>query len=446
MYRVALAATADPPDPRPPGDAGERRLRLLRLSAEAHALLVRAGARRALCDALCRTVSAAGLFSMTWIALANSDSPFERRQTCYCRRDSATAFSDGFRRGLDRMVRGGGRGPLVRNDLAAEPGRPVWLGEAIAAGHRALATLPLIGSDETPIGYLMVFAAAAWSFDGEAVAVLREIAASAAIALGRLPAGAGQISCAAGCADSHARMEALLDHLQSVREDERALIARELHDELGQLLSAMQLELRPLDAGLQRPAGAATERLERLRMLLGSAFDELHRVVTARRPRALEDRGLGAALQWLAGDFSRRTGIACRLDIAIAEAGLSEAIATTAFRCVQECLTNVMRHACARHVRIAAAQGDDTLTLCVSDDGRGLAAGAGRGERFGMVGLRQRAESLAGRIEVASEPDRGTRIQSMLPLFPPGRLALTGARPWPRRSATAAAMAAEARA
>jgi len=219
--------------------------------------------------------------------------------------------------------------------------------------------------------------------------------------------------------ESEARLRELAAFLQTVREEERTHIARELHDELGQALTALRLDLGWL-RGKAAPLGEPTS--QRVTAALGvveQSIVSLRRISEDLRPAMLDSLGLAAALENHATQFAERTGIACELRMNREEFEVGDTLATTVFRIVQEALTNVARHAGARQVAIRIEQdataGHEGIALTVTDDGRGFDV-ANRTKRFGLLGMRERVAMLGGTLEIDSQAGRGTRVAAWLPL------------------------------
>jgi len=190
------------------------------------------------------------------------------------------------------------------------------------------------------------------------------------------------------------------------QEAERARIARELHDEAGQVLSAVALHLRALADGMD-----AEERvvLEDLRQAVNEASASLYELITELRPAALRKHGLAAAVTHQAARTAQVSGVDVRVAVDALPGDLPEETQTALFRVVQEALTNVSRHSGARHAAVIADRDGDRLRLVIEDDGRGFDAAA-PSERHGLVGIRERVELLGGRLQVESAPGRGTRV------------------------------------
>ncbi|WP_103045960.1 ATP-binding response regulator [Comamonadaceae bacterium CD01] len=220
---------------------------------------------------------------------------------------------------------------------------------------------------------------------------------------------------AAELAASEQRLAELAEHLQTSIEEERAAMAREVHDDIGGALAAVRFDLAwiarhaPAGSGLDSHAGTANEMLQH-------AIDASQRIMLNLRPPVL-DQGLAAAVQWLAQSFERRTGMAVQLHCAALSQPLAPALQLVAYRTAQEALTNVHKHAQARQVRIELSDHEGVLTLEVSDDGRGIAPGTLKKPRsFGLLGLAERARRAGGWLDVSSQPGRGTSIIVSLPL------------------------------
>lgn len=211
-------------------------------------------------------------------------------------------------------------------------------------------------------------------------------------------------------------LQRLSASLTRAREEERRRVARELHDELGQRLSAIKLDLA---RELAAPAGAAdvAGRRQALIAAVDDAMAATRRIAADLRPPMLDDLGLEAALDWLVREWAARTGVAADLRCDPIDERLSGSAATAVYRIVQEALTNVLRHARARRVALTLACESGELVLTVQDDGIGLPPGAEhkRGSS-GLMNIRERARDLGGVAEVRNLPAGGCRLQVRLPL------------------------------
>jgi signal transduction histidine kinase len=233
-------------------------------------------------------------------------------------------------------------------------------------------------------------------------------------------AGAAQAGHVARPASMRWSTEALQAREQA-REEERRRLARELHDDLGQALSGLKLQLSWLDhrlaEGTLADVNEARAKVQMMRQLVDQAMHTVRTVVTELRPEALDRLGLVAALEWQAETFARSAGVRCRFTSSTEAVELDIGRATSVFRVFQEMLTNVGRHAAASRVDVRVEQQDDELRLSVRDNGRGLQPGVEISSRaFGLLGMRERALLLGGALELTSVPRRGTTISLRIPL------------------------------
>jgi signal transduction histidine kinase len=205
----------------------------------------------------------------------------------------------------------------------------------------------------------------------------------------------------------------LTDHLERAREEERAHIARELHDELGQELTALGLALTLTRQRFARDPQCIAKNLDEIDALVSRTQASTRHLLTELRPRLLDELGLEPAIEWLVKQ-AERAGLRCRLEAGDLSA-LSPAHRTVAFRVVQEALTNVVRHAAAREVDVIVDVRAGELRVRVTDDGVGLPeAHATKG--FGLMGIRERVTTLAGRLELSARPGGGTTLSVTLPV------------------------------
>ncbi|CAM5510602.1 Oxygen sensor histidine kinase NreB OS=Stutzerimonas stutzeri OX=316 GN=CXK95_13615 PE=4 SV=1 [Stutzerimonas stutzeri] len=230
-------------------------------------------------------------------------------------------------------------------------------------------------------------------------------------------------------AASRVQLRELAAHLETVREEEKAHIAREVHDELGQVLTVLKLEISMCELGFAGLDPALAQRLQSMKRLIAQLFQRVRDVATALRPPIL-DAGLASAVEWQGRRFEERSGVACLVEVPECPLPLGNAKAIGLFRILQESLTNVMRHAQAQTVSVQLTVEDDMLCLRVGDDGRGFVETArGPGSSFGLVGMRERVQMLGGQLSIDSQPGRGTTITARVPLDPAPRssAASTGA-------------------
>jgi signal transduction histidine kinase len=209
-----------------------------------------------------------------------------------------------------------------------------------------------------------------------------------------------------------AELTELARHLQTVREDERAHLARELHDELGALLTAAKLDVARIRR-MTKTAPDIDERLKHMSALLDQGIALKRRIIEDLRPSALSNLGLTSALEILTQEFAQRSGL--QLSLELTDTATEEGDRLALYRLVQEALTNVLRHAKAKQVQVTLGEADGWLQLQIRDDGQGFnpdAVGAGH---HGLLGMRYRIESLGGTLQLLSTPGRGTLVLARLP-------------------------------
>lgn len=204
--------------------------------------------------------------------------------------------------------------------------------------------------------------------------------------------------------------------LQTVREEERTRIARELHDELGQALTGLKMDLAWIKGKMPKPQGDLGDRMQTLMGRVDGTVDAVRRIATELRPGVLDLLGLVAAIEWQTQEFGRRTGIETNLELHSDHSPVDDVRATTVFRILQEALTNVARHAKASRTQITFTQTRDQLLLEVADNGRGISHDELAGRRsLGLVGIRERAIGCGGELEIQGEAGRGTMVKVRIP-------------------------------
>ena len=214
--------------------------------------------------------------------------------------------------------------------------------------------------------------------------------------------------------ESEDKLRRLAAHLISIREEERAHIAREIHDELGQVLTGIKMEVGWLQKRLREPS--LLEKCDSMAKLIDSTVQTVRKIATGLRPEMLDDMGLIAAVSWQAKEFQKRTGIRCRTKLP-PETKLDLEISTTAFRIFQEILTNVARHSRATRVDIALELTAEALKLEVCDNGVGIPNSDLNGRKsLGLLGMRERALLFGGEVSISGTPGQGTRVSVSIPI------------------------------
>lgn len=213
------------------------------------------------------------------------------------------------------------------------------------------------------------------------------------------------------------QLRALSHRLQAAREEEGARIARELHDQLGQDLTALKLDLGRLKRSRQGAAGGAGELdawLDQMGDQIDACVESVRRISSELHPSVLDRLGLGAALEWLTRGFERASGLPCRFEASGDPGSLEAPLAAALFRITQEALTNVARHAGATGVAVRLEGGTEALTVRIQDDGQGFDP-ATAGPSLGLLGMRERARLVGGRLTVSTAPGRGTTLEARVP-------------------------------
>ncbi|MBI5419562.1 MAG: PAS domain-containing protein [Deltaproteobacteria bacterium] len=212
------------------------------------------------------------------------------------------------------------------------------------------------------------------------------------------------------------QMRRLSDSIIASQEKERAAVSRELHDELGQVLTALHLDTVWLRERLKEADALASERAHAMCGLIDKAIDEVRGMATRLRPGVLDNLGLVDALEWYVGDFEKRSKVACVYNHSDVPR-VDDRVATSAYRIAQEALTNVARHSLATRVDVSLRAEEGALTLSVEDDGRGFdPRELSESKGLGVAGMRERAELIGGKLSVRSRPGEGTKVCLRVPL------------------------------
>lgn len=215
---------------------------------------------------------------------------------------------------------------------------------------------------------------------------------------------------------SHDQLRNLAAHLRSAVEEERKGIAREIHDQLGQILSLLQLELGMVESRLRADQKELKRETKSMSKLIDSAIQTVQKISSDLRPTLLDNLGIGAAVEWQTREFQRRTTIPCEVSIVPSEMKLDQERSTAIFRILQEALTNITRHAHATKVMVVLTERNGGVELTVIDNGIGIVpeqiADAGS---FGLIGMRERVYQFHGVVTVTGSPGEGTQVRVIIP-------------------------------
>jgi signal transduction histidine kinase len=219
---------------------------------------------------------------------------------------------------------------------------------------------------------------------------------------------------------SREQLRNLAARLQSIREEERSRMAREVHDVLGQALTGIKMDARWILARLPEAQGAVVSRAKSMSELIDSTIHTVRRIAADLRPGILDNLGLVAAVEWQASEFQTRTGINCRVNNTLRDAAIAAESATAVFRIFQETLTNVARHAQATAVSVDLGEQEGRIVLQVADNGRGIdLAEVTQSKSVGLLGMRERAAILGGDLVISGAPGQGTSVILSVPLEVP---------------------------
>jgi signal transduction histidine kinase len=216
---------------------------------------------------------------------------------------------------------------------------------------------------------------------------------------------------------AHKTLRNLAAHLLHAREEERRKVAQDIHDDLGQTLAALKMDLHWIEKRLGADAESLGDKIKVAIKLAEEAIGTVQRVASELRPKMLDDLGLDPALQWLCADFTRQTRIACKVTVDVPPWVIGRNAATTLYRVVQEALTNIRRHSKADHADVRLNFSDGILNLQIEDTGIGITAEqATAPDSYGLIGLRERVEGLGGSLSISGEPGFGTILLARIPI------------------------------
>jgi signal transduction histidine kinase len=215
---------------------------------------------------------------------------------------------------------------------------------------------------------------------------------------------------------SYEEIRRLTEHLQQIREEERIHIAREIHDELGQQLTAIKMDVAWIDKKTPENAIDIKRKLKNIIGLLDGSNQSVRRILSELRPQILDDHGLLEAIEWLGRQFSETTGIPVKFTTPEKDIKVTEEMATSIFRVCQEAFTNITRYSQAKNISILITITGDNIILIIEDDGIGFDITSVQNKKsFGILGMKERIVSLGGSFELTSLPGKGTTITVRLP-------------------------------
>jgi PAS domain S-box-containing protein len=300
------------------------------------------------------------------------------------------------------------RRPIFVSDIESDPLWTDYREIARPHGLRACWSTPILASDGRVLGTFALYYREPRAPDDATLALIARATHVAGIAIERR------------LVDEQLR--ALSGRIEAAREDERTAMAREIHDELGQALTALKMDVAWV---LRRSegvplSGPVVDKLKAMSGMTDQIIDQVRRISTELRPGVLDDLGLVAAIEWLTHEFAARTGVTCVFASNVPEGRFERNVSTVVFRILQEALTNVARHAEASRVAVRLDQDNAQLRLEVNDNGRGISQEAiSDPKSLGLLGIRERARRLGGTITLSGTRDLGTLVAVEIPLVTP---------------------------
>jgi len=217
--------------------------------------------------------------------------------------------------------------------------------------------------------------------------------------------------------ESHEQLRTLSSHLEYGREEERKRISREIHDELGQALTALKMDISWLNKKIYPEQKTVSEKIETMFNLINETIQKVKKISSYLRPSIIDDFGLPAAIEWEADEFQQRTGIFCVINFGPEDIIIGTNISITLYRILQEALTNIARHAKATKVKITLKKEIDKLIFIIHDNGTGIAdEKINDPKSFGLLGIKERVYHLGGNVKINGKPGRGTMVRVSVPV------------------------------
>ncbi|MGB8992844.1 MAG: GAF domain-containing protein [Desulfobaccales bacterium] len=414
--------------------------RMYRMVSQVNETIVRARNQETLFRQVCRIMMEAGDFLLAWVGLVDRETRLVKAATQF---DLMDEYLQNITIPLDDVPEGRGpTGTAVRegrydfcNDIAGDPRMAPWREQALARGFRSSAAFPLRVGAEI-VGALTLYAGRPGFFTDDEIALLESLVGDLAFALDFMDQETKRRRAEAALRESEERLRHLASQLLHAQERERHRLALELHDDLGQSLMVLKLQIRGIEKMLTPGQWQIKQQCDQTLGYLTAVVDNVRRLSRDLRPSILEDLGLSAALRVLADEFRKYHEVELSLDMDDLSDLFSPEEEINMFRIFQECLTNIAKHARASRVAIAIKRQEGRVAFRVEDNGRGFdlegartADPASRG--LGLSALEERVHMLGGALEIRSQEDRGTTLAFTVPLTTPWRADRTPGAPAP---------------
>ncbi|MDD1751062.1 MAG: GAF domain-containing sensor histidine kinase [Methanothrix sp.] len=301
-----------------------------------------------------------------------------------------------------------------------DPSYTPWREEAAKRGYASSVALPLV-ADGGPFGALTIYASERDVFIEEENDLLRELADDVSYGIMTLRMREQHRLSEEELRRSHEQLHNLTAHLQSVREEERTRIARELHDELGQALAALKMDIFWVSNNLSKGQKAIFEKTKDMTRFVDETIRTTKKICTELRPMILDHLGITSAIEWQLKEVQKRAGLEYRISFDPEEITLEGDIATMIFRVFQEALTNIVRHSGATRVEAALKKNAVEIKLTVKDNGKGITKDQmAKPRSFGLLGIQERARSFGGDVGIKGIKGKGTTLTISIPIAQSG--------------------------
>lgn len=398
----------------------------LKALIESNQAIIRSQDEVALLHETCRIIVDHGGYSFAWIGIAEHDPDktvlpvihhgFEKGYLDII--DITWADTERGRSPAGIAIRTGK--PAVCRYILTDPAFAPWRAEAEKRGYASTISLPLVVASEV-LGALSIYATKPDAFDSEEISLLTALAGDLSHSIEVIRTRAEKERAEEARRISEKRYRELAANLQLKIEKERTRIARELHDELGQDLTILRLDLTGLlnksKVEEKAPiAGSAFDKIEEAIELTDSIIKKSRNLATRLRPVILDQFGLIAGIEWLAENCQKHSGIKCRIDDLPENVTTDAAVVTALFRICQEIVTNVIRHAEATELKISLTERAAELLLTIQDNGRGITSEELANQKsLGILGMQERAKLLGGSLVIRGEEGEGTTVSVTMP-------------------------------
>jgi signal transduction histidine kinase len=404
-------------------DAEQKVLKASRLYAtisEVNKAIVYADSPEKLFRDICHVVIESGKFRMAWIGLIDKES---RMVVPVNHAGHEEGYLSMIRVSVDNIAEGmGPTGTAIRegrhyvcNDIGTDPAMETWRQEALSRNYRSSIALPIIKSGE-PYGSFSLYSHEENFFDKEEIQLLDEVVQDMSFALDAFDNETSLRAKEEEIRDMNGQLRDLASNLQNIREEERTYIAREIHDELGQQLTAIKLDAAWLDRKIQEDS-PVKQRIGDIISMLSNVIHSIRKIAMQLRPSVLDDLGLIEALKWQSRDFQNRYGIPIDFQYPDDPPALATASATGLFRIFQEALTNIARHAEATAITADLRVYRQQLVMTIADNGKGFDINAVKKKKtLGLLGMKERTLMMKGTYEIVSQPEEGTNLSISIPL------------------------------